>query len=62
MSVDSHVLIRQRQFKINSTNSVLIGDTMKDKLYKTLRAKGYSKRECGYAFNRWGKNFPISSF
>lgn len=35
---------------------------MKNKLYKTLRAKGYSRRECGYAFNRWGKNFAKSSF
>ena len=26
---------------------------MKNKLYKILRAKGYSKRECGYAFDRW---------
>ena len=35
---------------------------MKNKLYKILRAKGYSKRECGYAFNRWGKKFPKSNF
>ena len=34
---------------------------MENKLYKILRAKGYSKRECGYAFDRWKRDIDFDN-
>ena len=34
---------------------------MNNKLYKILRSKGYTKRECGYAFSRWKRGIDFDS-
>ena len=34
---------------------------MNNKLYKILRSKGYTKRECGYAFSRWKRGIDFDN-